>query len=83
MHYTAEDASKSFHIVHARRSENMPPPPMQAKLHPAALNNSVMDNMLHKTLEDGFEVHRVETLEEASHFEESFVCIIILIGCID
>ena len=49
MHYTAEDASKSFHIVHARRSENMPPPPMQAKLHPAALNNSVMDNMLHKT----------------------------------
>jgi ribosomal protein S18 acetylase RimI-like enzyme len=29
--------------------------------------------MLHKTLEDGFEVHRVETREEASHFEESFV----------
>ena len=49
MHYTAEDPSKSFHIVHARRSENMPPPPMQAKLHPTALNNSVLDNMLHKT----------------------------------
>ena len=49
MHYTAEDASKSFHIVHARRSENMPPPPQKAKLHPAALNNQVLENMLYST----------------------------------
>ena len=49
MHYIAEDPSKSFHIVHARRSENMPPPPQKAKLHPAAINNQNMENMLHHT----------------------------------
>ena len=57
MHYIAEDKSKSLHILHARRSENMPQPPQQAKLHPAAIDNQVMENMLrgrggtnHKTL---------------------------------
>eukprot|EP00961_Rhodomonas_salina_P070526 946706-Rhodomonas_salina.2 len=36
MHYVAEDSSKSFHILHARRSECMPPPPSKAKVRACA-----------------------------------------------
>ena len=49
MHYRAEDHSKSFDIVHSRRSEVMPPPPSKAKVHPASLDNSVLDNLLRTT----------------------------------
>ncbi|KAJ1473329.1 topoisomerase VI B subunit, transducer-domain-containing protein, partial [Baffinella frigidus] len=49
MHYVAEDVSKSFHIIHSRRSENMPPPPSKAKVHSASLDNSVMDNLINGT----------------------------------
>jgi DNA topoisomerase VI subunit B len=49
MHYRAEDPSKSFDIVHSRRSEVMPPPPSKAKVHPASVDNSVLDNLLRTT----------------------------------
>ena len=77
MHYTSEDPSKSFHIVHARRSENMPPPPQKAKLHPAALNNQVMENMLYATSQKSLvkflstELDRVDK-KKAQELVESF-----------
>eukprot|EP00960_Hanusia_phi_P034855 751321-Hanusia_phi.AAC.5 len=49
MHYICEDSSKSFQIIHSRRSENMPPPPCKAKVHPSALDNQMMENLINQS----------------------------------
>uniref|UniRef100_A0A7S1EK14 DNA topoisomerase 6 subunit B n=1 Tax=Hemiselmis andersenii TaxID=464988 RepID=A0A7S1EK14_HEMAN len=49
MIFKAEDPSKSFHILHSRRSEIMPPPPSKAKVHPSSIDNHTMENLLHGT----------------------------------
>lgn len=38
MIYKSEDPAKSFHIIHSRRSEIMPPPPSKAKVHPSSVS---------------------------------------------